>query len=103
MECHSGDHSLEEEALLPTGHHAVTNLVLTDILMLLICLPIITVTGIAGEYLVGNTNMMCCQFCSAEFIGVALMMNSLFAVALISLDCLLFTYKPLENERKATP
>ena len=24
MECHGGDHSLEEEPLPPTGHHAAT-------------------------------------------------------------------------------
>ena len=79
------------------------NLVMTDILMLSIDLPIITVTGIAGEYLFGNTDMRRCRFCSAGFIPVTLMMNSLFVVALLSLDRFLFIYKPLEYERKATP
>ena len=79
------------------------NLVVTDILMLLIRLPIIAVTGIAGEYLFGSTDMMRCWFCSTGFISVTLMMNSLFVVALMSLDRFLFIYKPLEYERKVTP
>ena len=79
------------------------NLVVTDILMLLIHLPIITVTGVAGEYLFGSTDMMRCWFCTTGFISVTLIMNSLFVVALMSLDRFLFIYKPLEYERKATP
>ena len=79
------------------------NLVVTDILMLLIHLPIIAVTGIAGEYLFGSTDMMRCWFCTTGFISVTLIMNSLFVVALMSLDRFLFIYKPLEYERKATP
>ena len=79
------------------------NLVVTDILMLLIRLPIIAVTGIAGQYLFGSTDMMRCWFCTTGFISVILIMNSLFVVALMSLDRFLFIYKPLEYERKATP
>ena len=79
------------------------NLVVTDILMLLFRLPIIAVTGIAGEYLFGSTDMMRCWFCTTGFISVTLIMNSLFVVALMSLDRFLFIYKPLEYERKATP
>ena len=79
------------------------NLVVTDILMLLTCLPIFAVTGIAGEYLFGSTDMMRCWFCTTGFISVTLIMNSLFVVALMSLDMFLFIYKPLEYERKVTP
>ena len=79
------------------------NLAVTDILMLLIHLPIIAVTGIAGKYLFGSTDMMRCQFCTTGFISMMLIMNSLFVVALMSLDRFLFIYKPLEYERKATP
>ena len=46
---------------------------------------------------------MRCWFCSTGFISVTLIMNSLFVVALMSLDRFLFIYKPLEYERKATP
>ena len=79
------------------------NLVVTDILMSLIRLPIIAVTGIAGEYLFGSTDMIHCWFCTTGFILVMLLMNSLFVVALMSIDRFLFIYKPLEYERKATP
>ena len=80
------------------------NLVLTDILMLTTNLPLITVTGIAGEYLFGSTDKVRCQFCSAGFFSaVILIIDSIFVVALMALDRFLFIYKPLEYERKATP
>ena len=78
------------------------NLVGTDILLLLIHFPNVIVTGIVGEYIFGSTDVMRCQTCKfALFIPVALTMNSLFVIALISFDRFLFIYKPLHYEQKA--
>ena len=103
MECHGGNHSLEEEALPPTCHLAATQPGCDRHPDVLIHLPIIAVTGIAGKYLFGSTDMMRCWFCTTGFISMMLIMNSLFVVALMSLDRFLFIYKPLAFERKATP
>ena len=78
------------------------NLVVTDILMILIYFPIVTVTWIAGKYIFGSTDMMRCQTCKlAAFVRVALLLDGLFVVALISIDRLLYIYIPIRYEQKA--
>ena len=79
------------------------NLAMTDILFLVIFMPLLTVTGIAGEYILGRTDMERCQTCIVTgFIPVALMTDSIFATALMSIDRFLFIYKPLHYERIVT-
>ena len=76
------------------------NLALTDILFLLIHMPDLTVTGIAGEYIWGRTDMERCQTCIVTgFIPVVLLFNSLQVSALMSITVFLFIYKPLKYER----
>ena len=79
------------------------NVAMTDILFLVIFMPVLTVTGIAGEYILGRTDMERCQTCIVTgFIPVALMTDSIFATALMSIDRFLFIYKPLRYERIVT-
>ena len=79
------------------------NLVIIDILQLLLVLPTITVTGVAGEYIIGSSDLVRCQTCF--FVGIfplLLLPDSIFLIALMSIDRFLFIYKPLQYERKAT-
>ena len=79
------------------------NLVIIDILQLLLVLPTITVTGVAGEYIIGSSDLVRCQTCF--FVGIfplSLLLDSIFLIALMSIDRFLFIYKPLQYERKAT-
>ena len=76
------------------------NLALADLLFLLTNMPVTTVTGIAGEYIVGNTDMIRCQTCFVTgFFTVVVMMDSLFVITLMSIDRFLFFYRPLKYER----
>ena len=79
------------------------NLAIIDILQLLLVLPTITVTGVAGEYIIGSSDLVRCQICSV--VGIfpqLLLLDSIFLIALMSIDRFLFIYKPLQYERKAT-
>ena len=78
------------------------NLILTDIAFLVIPLPLLVVTGLAGEYIVGNTDWIRCQTCPIAFETLTLMYNSLFIIAMMSVDRFLYIYKPLQYERLVT-
>ena len=78
------------------------NLILTDIAFLVIPVPLLVVTGLAGEYIVGNTDWIRCQTCPIAFETLTLMYNSLFIIAMMSVDRFLYIYKPLQYERLVT-
>ena len=78
------------------------NLILTDIAFLVIPVPLLVVTGLAGEYIVGNTDWIRCQTCPIAFLTLILMYNSLFIIAMMSVDRFLYIYKPLQYERLVT-
>ena len=77
------------------------NLVLNDILMLLFPLPVVELTGLKGHFDVGLSDATRCQVCRAGFVVIVLMMNSLFIVALLSIDRFFYIYKPFVYDEKA--
>ena len=76
------------------------DLALTDILFEIPMVMVIT-TGIAGEYVFGNSDNVRCIVCRFGGLQVSLAMNCIFVIAVISLDRFLFIYKPLLYERKS--
>ena len=79
------------------------NMSFNDILFLMIILPVLTVTGIAGEYILGSTDMERCQTCLVTgFIPMLLLADSLFVSALMSINTFLFIYKPLRYDMIVT-
>ena len=75
------------------------NLALADFLFLSIYMPVATVTGIAGEYIVGNTDTIRCHTCLVIGFFTLVVIDSFFVITLMSIDRLLFIYKPLRYER----
>ena len=79
------------------------NLILTDIAFLVIPVPLLVVTGLAGEYILGNTDSWIrCQTCPITFQSLTSMYNLLFIIAMMSVDRFLYIYKPLQYERLVT-
>ena len=79
------------------------NVAFTDILFLMIFMPVLTVTGIAGEYILGRTDMERCQTCLVTgYFPIVLLANSLFLSVLASINSFLFIYKPLRYEMIVT-
>ena len=76
------------------------DLALTDILLEIPMVKIIT-TGIAGEYVFGNSDNVRCLVCRIGGLKVSLAMNCIFVIAVMSVDRFLFIYKPLLYERKS--
>ena len=50
----------------------------------------------------GNTDWIRCQTCPIAFLTLTLMYNSLFIIAMMSVDRFLYIYKPLQYERLVT-
>ena len=78
------------------------SLVITDLILLVIHLPLLMVTGFYGEYILGGSDSIRCSVCKTGFITVVFTFNSIFTISLMSLDRFLFIYKPLHYERYIT-
>ena len=78
------------------------DLTVTDILVLIFSLPVLALTGISGEYILGHTDEQRCKSCLLGVIPGILFLNSLFIVMLMSVDRFVYIYKPFLYERKAT-
>ena len=79
------------------------NLIISDILIQISTLSVVT-TGFAGKYLLGSTdNMRCVTYRLFIANYNALLDCSLLTIALMSLDRFLYVYKPFQYERLATP
>ncbi len=77
------------------------NFVLNDIIMLLYPVPVIATTGILSNYNMGESDSIRCTVCQTGLIPIILMMNSLFTIALMTIDRFLYIYKPFLYEEKA--
>ena len=79
------------------------NLVVSDLILLLVLIPMHVWTGIRGEYSIGNSDMVRCQTCLIGLLFTMFGLLSLFTVFLMSFDRFLFIYKPLKYDRIMTP
>ena len=81
----------------------LVNLIISDLFILLFPTPFLTITGFAGEFIVGSSDKMRCQLCTlmsvSKFIAYA---NSIITVAMMSLDRFFYIYTPLKYELCST-
>ena len=80
------------------------NLALADLYLLLFPMLLVMITGFSGEFIFGSSHRVRCYAC--HFITVDLisqLYNCLFIVAAMSVDRLLYIYKPMQYERLAKP
>ena len=78
------------------------NLVFTDIGILAHPLPLLIVTVLLGEHIVGNSDRVRCQTCSFGYSTLTPLCHSLFTVAIMSVARFLYIYKPLKYDTKVT-
>ena len=78
------------------------NLSVTDFLFCATVMPFDVVTGFAGEFVFGSSDLVRCRVCKVGVIITILAFLSLHSVALISVDRLLFIKKPLHYHKIVT-
>ena len=78
------------------------NLSVTDFFFCAIVMPFDIVTGFAGEFVFGSSDLVRCRVCKVGVIITILAFLSLHSVALISVDRLLFIKKPLRYHKIVT-
>ena len=75
---------------------------MADLFILLFPTPFLITTGFAGEFILGSSDEERCDNC---FVGIFLiipLMNSIFTVAMMSLDRFFYIYTPLKYELSST-
>ena len=78
------------------------NLVLNDIILLVFEVPVRIVTGFAGEYVFGPSDMARCRLCLSGVLTSTFGVICLYISALMSFDRFLYIYKPLHYDRIIT-
>ncbi len=78
------------------------SLAFADTLMCLLVMPTIIVSGIAGEFVLGESDYARCKVCQLGIALVTVGLFSLHILALISLDRFLFIQYPLRYEKMVT-
>ncbi len=79
------------------------NLIISDIIVLAAVLPFSIITGLAGEYIIGDNDFTRCQFCRYHHLIFATVYNSsIFTISFMSVDRFIFIYKPLRYEKLIT-
>ena len=80
----------------------LVNLIVADLFILLFPTPLLITTDFAGEFILGSSDEERCDNC---FVGIFLiipLMNSMFTVAMMSLDRFFYIYTPLKYELPST-
>lgn len=72
------------------------NLAIADLLMCLLVMPFNIVSGIAGEFIFGDNDIVRCRVCQTGFILTLLTFSSFHIVTLMSVDRLIYIMKPIE-------
>ena len=79
------------------------NLFITDFLVLLLVLPFSVVTGLAREYIFGNSHSVRCAVCIGHLsLDFVLHFSLLLTITLLTLDRFFFIYKALYYEKLVT-
>ena len=98
----AGDRDDSQRASVQTVHH-YTVVKLSDILMLLLIVPLNTVTGLTGEFLYGNSDHVRCDVCRSHHFFTGIFFDStLVSIVMLSLDRFMFIYKPLRYDKFIT-
>lgn len=78
------------------------NLVMCDLIMLVLVLPVLIVTGIAGEFILGETDQERCKVCQSGIITSLFSFVSVSTISLMAIDRFLFIYVPLKYDSMVT-
>ena len=79
------------------------NLALSDVLMLLLIIPLDIVTGLTGEFHYGNSDYVRCSVCRSHHFFTGIFFDStLVSIVMLSLDRFMFIYKPLRYDNIIT-
>ena len=83
-------------------HLLLLSLACADLLLCLIVMPLIIISGFAGEFILGSSDNARCKVCQTGVSIVALVMFSLHILALISIDRFVFVKYPLRYNKVIT-
>ena len=80
----------------------LVNQIVSDLFILLFPTPLLITTGFAGEFILGSSDEERCNNCFVNFFLIIPLMNSIFTVAMMSLDRFFYIYTPLKYELPST-
>ena len=83
-------------------HILLLSLAVSDFLLCLLVLPVITVTGFVGEYILGDSDYVRCQVCQMGVLVTALTCISIFTLCFLSVDRFIYIKFPLRYSRYVT-
>jgi hypothetical protein len=79
------------------------SLVITDLVLLVLHLPLVAIVGFHGEYLFGNSDNTRCRICGMTgAISVWFSLISIFTISIMSVDRFLFTASYRETSEPST-
>lgn len=78
------------------------NLAIVDFLLCLLMLPFIVVSGFAGEFNFGNSDIVRCKICQFGIILAALLLLTIHILSLLSVDRLIFIKYPMKYHKIVT-
>ena len=94
---------LKNKLLSHPTHLLLLNLAVSDLLVCVLVMPFNIVTALAGRFFIGSTDYVRCQFCQAFVITIIIMIFlSLFTVAFMSVDRLIYIKYPLRYPKIVT-
>lgn len=83
-------------------HLLLLSLAGADLLLCLLVMPLMIISGFAGEFILGNSDNARCKVCQTGVSVVALVLFSLHILALISIDRFVFLKYPLRYNKVIT-
>ena len=84
-------------------HLLLLNLALSDLLVCVCVMPFNIITGLAGRFFIGSSDYARCQVCHFYVITIIIMIySSLFTVAIMSIDRLIYIKLPLRYNKIIT-
>lgn len=78
------------------------NLALTDLLLCVLVLPLHAVTAVSGHFVFGSSDRVRCLVCQTGILLTTLLLVSVYNIALLSVDRLLYVKKPMNYENIVT-
>ena len=79
------------------------NLTITNLLVCILIMPFNIVSGIAGEYIFGESDLVRCRVCQTGIMAIILPWISIHTLCLMSIDRFIYLKRPLKYSRIVTP
>ena len=93
---------IQQKLYKETTHVLLLNLAISDALLCLLVMPLVVVTGFAGEYIFGDSDYTRCQMCQTGVVFVALTVFAVNVLAIITLDRFIFFKFPMHYSSYVT-